>query len=393
MKQALKTKHEPCLKCQKCMHACRFDAIHLLQQQVQISDECTGCGVCVKTCDHRGIQVLSAPLEKNKKVQILLLPTVFFSQFHTTIDQERALGKLYALGFDDVVFLHPYEALYFKHVRTILKQEQVRPLISNHCPVVMEVIRQQYESLEPQILPFIPLSEFAASQVIAAYEDKGIKRNDLELVLAAECVAKLQLAKLPTGNDTYEVDKAIALNYLYEKMLKLEGASTRKLPRFTLEAILAQLPNTYQNYDPSLRFVESDGVDNIKDVLELCEFEQFDDVDFISISACNNACSGGNLLWRNSYLSALHLRSLEMESTHIDRQITLEHIRKEQAKRKQKQQESMKARIAKIEAIETIYEQLPMLDCKACGLPNCWKMAEQIQQSKLTMKDCKILGG
>ena len=46
--------------------------------------------------------------------------------------------------------------------------------------------------------------------------------------------------------------------------------------------------------------------------------------------------------------------------------------------------------IAKMAEIESIYRELPHLDCGSCGAPNCHALAEDIIKNDACKSDCLI---
>ena len=107
-------------------------------------------------------------------------------------------------------------------------------------------------------------------------------------------------------------------------------------------------------------------------------------------------CVGGPLTTENSFVARTRMQSV-LENTELtppneeyNDDIYNAAIWKKQLKFEpvMKLDDNMKLAMEKLERIESIYKQLPQLDCGSCGSPSCKTLAEDIVRGFAKETDC-----
>ena len=138
-----------------------------------------------------------------------------------------------------------------------------------------------------------------------------------------------------------------------------------------------------------------DGIENVIKILDEIENEQLKDIQYVECLACINGCVGGPLTVENSFVARNRIRRLS-EKYPQKKELNLNQNIKEflftrQIFRCRKLDDDLIAAIEKMEKIDDIYEQLPKLDCGACGSPTCRSLAEDIVLGFSNLDDCIVL--
>ena len=132
------------------------------------------------------------------------------------------------------------------------------------------------------------------------------------------------------------------------------------------------------------------------------EKENFRDLEFVELNACNGGCVGGALTVENAYMAKARLQTLRrylpVSLNHVDHSnmppdfvpdemiwdssvdytpVTRLHSSVSEARKK----------MAKILSIR---ETLCSLDCGSCGAPTCQALAEDIVNGEADLNDCVI---
>jgi len=147
-----------------------------------------------------------------------------------------------------------------------------------------------------------------------------------------------------------------------------------------------------------------DGIHNVAALLEEIEMNKLSDIDYIEAMACPEGCVGGALTVENPFVARVKIRKLAEKfkdqdlrpfvvelGKKLSKEDFFESTQKVTAKPFLQLDSNLGMAIKKMEKVEEIIEQLPGLDCGACGAPTCRSLAEDIVQGQAQLTDCIIL--
>jgi len=180
------TYKERCRRCYSCVRTCPVKAIKVDQGFAEIIyDRCIGCGNCLSCPQNAKVVV-----DKMVKTQELLTsgaPVVavlgcsFPAHFHAITPGQLAAG-LKKLGFLEV-HEGAYGACMIADSYREALQDADLPLISSHCPAVVDLIERHYPKLLPNLIgtvsPMIAMGRFI----------KGALGEETKVVYVSTCIA------------------------------------------------------------------------------------------------------------------------------------------------------------------------------------------------------------
>lgn len=379
-----------CQKCLKCVKVCPTGAISLQDARVKIDNhKCINCASCMDACVHLGLQAKGSTLVdlENYGYKIALVPTAIFADCESKKHVQSLMNAILSLGFDEVVDLSQYDAsLYHEIAKYIEVNQQQTQLISSFCPVINRLIESKYPMLLTNIVPFENIAEVAAKDIRLRKENLT---RDVGIFYLSECVAKLPLAKYPYGNMKSSIDHAIALQDIFPIITRNRKSCEEEidvcadgLRNVSSRLFVSQLKNH--------NIIIADGLQKVKAALELAEFGQLKNADFLFLSCCMNGCIGGNLLWGNAFNAQVNVTNLAKTATGKAIHLHPNQLYGEACATSVNDRRSLQEKLLTFAKLNEQLEQLPGYDCGACGYPSCRSMAEEIIAGNCTLKQCRL---
>jgi hypothetical protein len=144
------------------------------------------------------------------------------------------------------------------------------------------------------------------------------------------------------------------------------------------------------------------GIHNVFSLLEEIEHGELKDVDFIELQSCTGGCVGGPLNIQNLFVGRVRLRELikkygtkqsyfdEKDLVNIYNQGRFESTEPIRPRQIMILDEDVSKALVKMERLDKITNELPGLDCGACGSPSCRALAEDIIRGIAFETDCVI---
>ena len=391
-----------CRGCTNCIKKCPTEAIRVQHGKAKIfAEKCIDCGECVKTCPYKAkvAQTDSWDRLADFKYTIAIPAPTLYLQFDCyKYTRQQILGALRNLGFDYV-----YEVARAAEIVTaasdkyLEEHKETRPIISSACPAVVRLIQVRFPSLIPNIMPIKSPMEVAAMHARKEFcEANNVNPKDVGVFFISPCAAKMTSVKSPIDLEKSNVSGVISIKSVYFKLLKMLAkdkeleipiAAGHKGVRWSSsggEAVALKTKNV----------LSVDGIQNVVHIFEELENDNLTDVDFIEANACTGGCIGGPLTVENVYVAKNRSRRnsemypltvspvSEDEFYDIAYEKTPEHIDITTL------DSDMTVAMQKLQKMNEIYEQLPALDCGACGSPSCKALAEDIVRGKANIEDC-----
>ena len=382
---------EKCVKCLKCIKVCPTGAISMHESKIIVDNEkCVNCGTCMDACNHLGLQTEGSNLSDMAyyDYNIALVPTAVYGDCTSVAEVNGLLNAIKKLGFDEVIDLSNYDGYLYELKSDFLKSEQEETcIISSFCPVINKLIENKYPMLFSNMIPFDYAAMIAARKI---RKEKEIGDKKLGIFLLCECIAKLDFAKHPYGNEETAIDHALSLADIFPQIRKNLGSThiSHDISCNGLRFVSTQL---FLTSEMQRNYMVADGLSKVENILELLEFGQIKKVKYFHLANCMNGCIGGNLLWGNSFDKDVNVEKLVKEAKEIKVELTPEMVKREVKIESQDEHRSMVERLQEFEALNKQLETLPGFDCGACGYPSCRAMAEEIVKGNSKIEDCRVL--
>lgn len=225
------TYKERCRRCYSCVRTCPVKAIKVDHGFAEIIyDRCIGCGNCLNCPQNAKVVV-----DKMVKTQELLTsgtPVVavlgcsFPAHFHAITPGQLVAG-LKSLGFQEVhEGAHGADMIAASYHEVLQKAD--RPLISSHCPAVVDLIERHHPKLLPNLIgivsPMIAMGRFI----------KGVLGEETKVVYVSTCIAAK--FEVQSAESTGAIDVVLSYQEL-DKLFKSRGINPTTLGEAAFDGI------------------------------------------------------------------------------------------------------------------------------------------------------------
>lgn len=398
-----------CTGCTTCLRHCPTEAIRIRSGHAVINEErCIDCGECIRICPNNAKKAMCSKMEhyEGYKWKIALPAPSLYGQFDNLEDVDTILQGLLDIGFDDVFEVAQAAELVTEYTRLYLKTEGIKkPVISSACPAVVRLISLRYPYLRDNIMPILPPIEIAAmmAKKKALAEHPELKEEDIGLFFISPCAAKVSYIRNGFGNYKSEINVVISLKDIYFKLLGVmkKGESPKIASQSGMIGISWASSGGESSAILNDRYLAADGIENVNKVLDAIENGNIPQLEFVELNACTGGCVGGVMTIENPFIARTRLHSVRrylpvsLNRLPHDMHYVPENCYSSElptylpiSRLSENFSESMRM-MAKIQQIR---ENLPGIDCAACGSPTCRAFAEDIVRGSVDENvKCKVL--
>lgn len=394
---------DKCKGCINCMKRCPTEAIRVRDGKAKVLYErCIGCGECIRNCTHRAKKAIYDDLDiiNNFKYKIALPSPSLYGQFNNLKDVNYVLEGLLRSGFDEVFEVSRAAELISEATREILNSDTVKkPVISSACPAIVELVLIRFHNFAENLLPLLaPVDVAAKIAKKEAAEKTGLSESEIGVFFISPCPAKVFAVKGNLGTEKSYVDGVLAQNDIYFKLLA-EMKNIDKPLELSKSGIVGIGWASGGGESAGIlrdKYLAADGIENSISVLNELENGKLKDVDFIELNACPGGCVGGVLNIENPFIAKSRILELRKYLPVTKNDIKgyghdLDYYKWEKTPKVQtvfRFEENRAAAIEKLQNVERIIENLPGLDCGACGAPSCRAFAEDVANGIITEDKC-----
>ncbi len=394
---------DKCLGCTNCIKRCPTEAIRVRDQKAAITaNRCIDCGECIRICPHNAKKAIFDRLDEDAgfKYKVALPAPALYGQFDNIEDVDYILTALKLIGFDHVAEVSSAAEIITEYTRKYLAEHKCdHPYISTACPAVVRLIEVRFPYLRDYLLPVVAPVELAARM---AREDvlknhPELKPEEIGIYFISPCPAKVSYVKNPIGYEKSEVDRVLSMSEIYMKLLGKLG-DVKKPEFISRSGVIGISWATTGGEAAGLlneKYLAADGIENVINVLDEIENENFSGLEFIELNACRGGCVGGVLAVENPYIAKARIQKLRkflpISQSRVE---SLEKTDGIEWARGVESNPALRLNIDRTQAIEMskrikeLAATLPGLDCGSCGAPSCKALAEDIVRGEARESDC-----
>jgi len=225
------TYKERCRRCYTCVRSCPVKAIKVDQGFAQIMyDRCISCGNCL-SCPQNAMAVADRMVRTQEMLAsgapvVAVLGCSFPVYFHA-LKPGQLVAALKNLGFCEV-----HEGAYGARMiagnyRAALQTDDDRPLISSHCPAVVDLIERHYPALVPYIIPVV------SPMIAMGRFIKSIMGENTLVVYVSSCIAaKFEIQSEASG----AIDVVLTCQEL-DKLFKNRGITPSNMTEMPFDGL------------------------------------------------------------------------------------------------------------------------------------------------------------
>ncbi len=397
-----------CNGCTTCVTHCPTEAIRVRDKHAIIrADRCIDCGQCIRLCPHKAKKANFSKMDAMERFRykIALPAPSLYGQFEDLDDVDYVLQGLLDIGFDDVFEVAAAAELVSAYTRRYIHREGIqKPVISSACPAVVRLIAIRFPTLYDHIMPLLPPMEIAASLARKRAKEKHpeLKDEDIGVCFISPCPAKVSYVAQGFGSYRSRVDVVVSMQDIYFALINV--MSKDRSPAQVSHSGMIGISWAASGGESSAVFNDSylaaDGIENVIDVLDEIETGKLPQLEFIELNACEGGCVGGVMAVENPFIAKARLQTLRrylpvsqnflndadeaaipedffFRDRPVCRPIT-------------RLADSMLESLRMMSEIQKLKDELPGLDCGACGAPTCRALAEDVVKDEASEDDCVI---
>ncbi|MBQ9761128.1 MAG: 4Fe-4S binding protein [Clostridia bacterium] len=398
-----------CTGCTTCLKHCPTEAIRIQDGHAKINpNRCIDCGICIRICPNKAKKATYSRMDKVMKYKwkIALPAPALYGQFEDLENVDYVLQGLKDIGFDDVFEVSKAAELVSAYTRLYLKTNGIaKPVISSACPVVLRLISLRYPTLREHIMQLLPPMEVAArlARQRAMEEHPELAREDICVCFISPCPAKVSYVRNGFGDYQSEVDEVLSISDVYFNLINVMRREQE--PQQLSESGKIGISWATTGGEASAifndKYLAADGIENVNHVLEQLDNGNISNLEFIELNACPGGCVGGAMTVENPFVAKARLQTLRRylpvsqtqlqgeEKEFIPQNIFFDKLPTYLPI--QRLSENFGESLRMMAAIQKLHEELPGIDCGACGAPNCRAYAEDVICGRAEADGCTIL--
>ncbi len=401
-----------CKGCTTCIKRCPTEAIRVRGgKAVIMSQRCIDCGECIRRCPYNAKKAVFDKLSdfSDYKWKIALPAPALFGQIDKLENLDYVVSALLDCGFDDVFEVARAAELVSEYTREYLKREDIpKPVISSACPAVVRLISIRFPFLLDNVLPILAPVELAAriakEEALQAHPE--LQPSDICVLFISPCPAKVSYVRSPLGVKESAVDGVLSISDIYFDLIDAMKHITT--PRASCKFGIIGISWAGSGGESSAlfndKYLAADGIENVIQVLDEIEKENFAGLEFVELNACSGGCVGGAMNVENPFIAKARLQNLRrylpVSQNHIphtsrrdDGYVPAEVMFECDipASTVMRLDEDRRVAQKKLAMIQELTKCFSNMDCGSCGAPTCAAFAEDIVRGEAHEGECVIM--
>ena len=356
-------------------------------------------------CPHKAKKAVCGKLENMKrfKYKIALPAPTLYGQFDNLDDVDYVLDGLTKIGFDDVFEVSKAAELVSAYTRLYLKTYGIKkPVISSACPVIVRLIGLRFPSLSDNIIHMLPPMEVAArlARERALREHPYLRPDDIGVCFISPCPAKVSYVKNGFADYKSQVDEVVSISDIYFMLISemSHGSEIKSMCESGIIGIGWASSGGESAAIFNENYLAADGIENVIRVLDQVENGNIPQLEFIELNACPGGCVGGVMAMENPFIAKARLQSLRhylpvsqnfVNDNYIPGSYLFNVLPEYQPI--SRLSDSMAESMRMMADIQKLKNELPGIDCGACGAPSCRAFAEDVVRGRASVDGCVIL--
>ena len=420
-----------CVGCTTCSKGCPTQAIRVRGGKATIYDiRCIDCAQCIRICPYHAKIAVTDTLEErllaaSGKVKVAIVSPALYPQFESQATRIDVLKAVRQLGFDYVFDESIGYSGYVSAARQMLREKQemasdmsedekneIFPMISTTCPVVVRLIQMKYRALISHLVTLDSPTELTAQYAIDYLCQRlQIQRSLIYICYISPCPAKVTAVVNPLWKKKSLISTCVGTHDVYPQLRKIVDKIKEhdSLTHEEERAIRISDPEGLRcaaiGGETTAMLIENflgvDGIENVIDILEEIDRDNIKKIAYVEATCCFGGCIGGPLTVMNRFAAHAKLRE-QVHEFFMEKELFPQLIVSEDdiipqvwelplpENHAMRLSENIGEAMTKYEQIDEILATLPQLDCGACGAPSCAAMAEDIVQGRASINNCII---
>jgi hypothetical protein len=236
----------------------------------------------------------------------------------------------------------------------------------------------------------------------AKNEHPELREDEIGVCFISPCPAKVSYVKNGFGEYKSLVDEVLSISDIYFNLINVmrRGKTPDSFAKSGMIGISWATSGGESSAIFNDKYLAADGIENVNRVLDQLENGNISSLEFIELNACPGGCVGGAMTVENPFIAKARLQTLRRYLPVS--QLVLSKEEKEYIPQGfffeemptylpiQRLSENFGESLKMMSMIQKLREELPGIDCGACGAPSCRAFAEDIVRGNACREDCVI---
>lgn len=394
---------ELCTGCTICMQNCPTQAIRIIDGKAKIiKEKCIDCGLCIKVCPNNAKSALTDTFDTINifPYKVALTSTSFYAQFSNKYSKGQLHNAIKELGFDAIYDISSFAEVISVYLNDFILTKKIqKPVVSTFCPAITRLIQLKNPELIKNISKLESPIEVAGKFIRNKLQEESKYDDcDIGIFLLSPCPAKITSIKAPIGLEKSSLNGALSVKEIFPSLLK-KLLSDKEIKMNENHRCLGELwgriggQSELGNIEKSIKV---DGIYEVAKILDMVDLGKLNGIDFIEAYSCIGGCVGGPLNVENPFIAKYRIESnslncIPLKEEYIRKNFTFEELcwNKEIIPLNiMILDHNINKALEKMKEIDRIFNELPRIDCGACGSPSCRALAEDIVLNRAEITDC-----